>query len=965
MRKEQLLSRLKEMLDNLKRDKDFKLSQENNEKELASIHSQKEILNYQIQELRAKLENDDNYQDFSYMKNQAKIYDYNHRIDKINEEIAQNEVYKTNTDNRILAVTKEIEASKALLSEEQKNLDRLGAELRKLGNNPSPEEDKAILDKIAESRAGIQFVKKELESYNEELKDLQTNKKQIAQRLDTLANSKKIDEELLKDILEFEKNKKDTIDHEKKQRDQEKLSQLQATLKAATKREEYISYDFPLALDALIYAVEKDGITEEQILEELKEMKANMPKQIANKDYVSVVEELEDNRRMQGNITKEKEELEQRLKNNDNYLPSIFAIEVMNQEINELESNVAKYDANIQSIDATIINYENSKKDYEIKIEQEENKKEPLNSQLYDLRLKQIVLPTEVYEAQKDEINQEKKRIQKQINEIDKRIEKFTKSSLSFDLLITLAKKERKNLESLKNYELKLLDSKTKSLDERTSVDKSLMNRDKEKLESLNAQLSILKMRENDLYYDYEVELDEIMSRIKNSKKSYSGAKNNEPAITIGGLEGMNVVVEEPTKDLKQKKDDSIVTPLPAVPVVELPDELSQKSNDDIITPIVPVGELPNELSQKSDDDIITPIVPIVDSNSELAKSSLDGIDPDENLSEEPVVVEGDNEKEDEKDNTPVPIVLWKKAKKSVLEKLRDKEFWKKVKIGLIVAGGLAIGLLLSRCGDEKVVTPTVEEVATVETATPEPSTPETATPETAEEPEIEEEPEAPKKSIEELAWEVIHGDWGNGEERRDRLTEAGYDYEAVQDKVNEILSHMKKPSTGGNTNTGSTGGGTVVNPTPETPVVTNPDVTYPDIIFPNPDYPDPITPDEIPDPELPDPIYPEPDSDPVLDSVEVTVQPGDTFVMDTPDGSVAVDNSNLENSDVAGDVNYDYTTSDSIDSVTFDDSTGSVEVTVNPEEVFAPQDNMTEEKQEDYDAILAEMGISEGGKTR
>ena len=32
-------------------------------------------------------------------------------------------------------------------------------------------------------------------------------------------------------------------------------------------------------------------------------MKANMPKQIANKDYVSVVEELEDNRRMQGNIT--------------------------------------------------------------------------------------------------------------------------------------------------------------------------------------------------------------------------------------------------------------------------------------------------------------------------------------------------------------------------------------------------------------------------------------------------------------------------------------------------------------------------------------------------------------------------------------------------------------------------------------------------------------------------------------
>lgn len=43
-------------------------------------------------------------------------------------------------------------------------------------------------------------------------------------------------------------------------------------------------------------------------------------------------------------------------------------------------------------------------------------------------------------------------------------------------------------------------------------------------------------------------------------------------------------------------------------------------------------------------------------------------------------------------------------------------------------------------------------------------------------------------KSIDELAKEVIRGDWGNGEERRRRLTEAGYDYDAVQKRVNEIL---------------------------------------------------------------------------------------------------------------------------------------------------------------------------------
>ena len=44
------------------------------------------------------------------------------------------------------------------------------------------------------------------------------------------------------------------------------------------------------------------------------------------------------------------------------------------------------------------------------------------------------------------------------------------------------------------------------------------------------------------------------------------------------------------------------------------------------------------------------------------------------------------------------------------------------------------------------------------------------------------------KKTVNELAREVIRGEWGNGSERRVRLTQAGYDYDAVQARVNEIL---------------------------------------------------------------------------------------------------------------------------------------------------------------------------------
>lgn len=47
------------------------------------------------------------------------------------------------------------------------------------------------------------------------------------------------------------------------------------------------------------------------------------------------------------------------------------------------------------------------------------------------------------------------------------------------------------------------------------------------------------------------------------------------------------------------------------------------------------------------------------------------------------------------------------------------------------------------------------------------------------------------KKSVDELAQEVIDGKWGDGEERKSKLEKAGYDYDKVQDRVNEILKEQ------------------------------------------------------------------------------------------------------------------------------------------------------------------------------
>ena len=48
------------------------------------------------------------------------------------------------------------------------------------------------------------------------------------------------------------------------------------------------------------------------------------------------------------------------------------------------------------------------------------------------------------------------------------------------------------------------------------------------------------------------------------------------------------------------------------------------------------------------------------------------------------------------------------------------------------------------------------------------------------------------KKTVSELAQEVLDGKWGNGQERKEKLTQAGYDYNLVQTEVNKLASPKK-----------------------------------------------------------------------------------------------------------------------------------------------------------------------------
>ena len=68
--------------------------------------------------------------------------------------------------------------------------------------------------------------------------------------------------------------------------------------------------------------------------------------------------------------------------------------------------------------------------------------------------------------------------------------------------------------------------------------------------------------------------------------------------------------------------------------------------------------------------------------------------------------------------------------------------------------------------------------------------------------PKYDAEPEAPKveekpkveatKTVTQIAREVLNGKWGNGADRKKRLTDAGYDYSAVQKEVNRLFNSSK-----------------------------------------------------------------------------------------------------------------------------------------------------------------------------
>lgn len=928
--KEELLEKLSEMKQALNSS-----TKEEIEKELQQIENNRNNINFDITELELKLSDDSNYPSFTYMRNQTRIYDCKEKLANLEQEKLENNAKISLANARVNYLEGEISACNELLSEDQNALEELGRQLRSLGETPDEELANKITEEINYHRSNITYLMNELNYYEEERKENVNNLNSYNSKAPQLEDEITKFNDLLVDLNNQEEvDSKNLIDNDKKQQDEEKLKQLKQQIDVLNSRYDYLSYDVSSELVELMYNVENDELDNNQIIEKLNEIKNKIPSNYMEKDYNAIAE----NNSLRTELSNQKAALELKLSDEVNYTPSVFEVEVMHEEISSLENSIFNQEANISSVSAEIGRFERIKQSIDFDIKNSENRITELEHQKESLKLRNIL--SAKTEEETKLISKELKEITKEIENIQSKIARLQKANLEIDLSNVMRKNVKKNLELIKNKDVKELESKRESLNDRKTVNKLAMQEDKKRLQIVTDQITALEHEGRLLNYEFEAGFYEIQEKLNDNKANLNSNESQLEPIKAADI--MKDMYNE--NDLYQdgQFEDMIANnsidmdkkETPYINVVEPVNHVKSDNHEEIEYAFeMPEGEFESEIDDDldyEDDDIIS---------DELEETQ-------EEKSDLPVPVGPiiTHEIENEEENKPVIITGFKKLKDKVVTKLKDKEFVKKATAFFLAATAVAtMGFGLGKLkGKDKIEQPSVEIVDTLPNVK-------------------DEEIEKPideiqnKKSNYEMALEVIRGEWGHNPERKERLETAGYDYYAIQSIVNDLMNDYTKEDNKIEDEKEIVTESTEDEPTIEEDIIQTPTApVLPDQpINPGPVYPNyPINPDPI------YPTKPEPEGT-VSTPDEIELLPGQTLIIDNGNGNIIVDNSNGAN-DNSGLIPENSDNNYLDNGITVEENNnGSLNVTVSSNnDVVSSSSGMTEEKLNDYYKLLEELGI-------
>ena len=640
MAREEILNVLKEL-------------QDMNTNELEDLNISKKIVENEIAKLEEKISDNSNYPVFDYINTRSKINNIDRALTSLSERMDSNDFIVDNENTSVQLLDSEIEKLNAQISETQQQLDDIGRKLRSLGENP----DKDLEEEYSKS---LQEKRENLTNLNDELEACEENKKSSLDSVEKLKDSNRQLTELInrydklkENLNEREKNKED-YDKSKKRLDESRLVELKSSLDAINSRNNYIN---GTVISELISDIENNNISDEDINNRLLELKNNIPSDYIenSSDIIEKVKEKQDN------LTMLISDLQTKLSDEVNYTPSIFATEVYSDEIIDYESRIKSYDNEMSNKDLYISKLEKGIDGINRNITIKEAKIIELQNRIDYLRFE---MTDSSYSKQDlDSFTKEISKNKKEIENIRKQIERLNKNISTKETLISSLKKDRKEVENIKNADLKTLEGLRATLDDRKTLDRVSIANDKKQLEVYLSERKLLESLE----MFYGVEFNKLNIDIKSNNLENNEA---EPIVETKEVEDSVNTENKIEESVEVKEHEDSINSEENIEVVEntsVEETISEENNLETSEDLEP--SLENNLYHVDKlEDIEEPTFQMPEASSlasDIDSSVINSVEP-----EAPILEKDEKEK----------VVGYNPASNTLIEKSKNNKFVSKIK---------------------------------------------------------------------------------------------------------------------------------------------------------------------------------------------------------------------------------------------------------------------------------------------
>lgn len=665
MAREEILNVLKEL-------------QDMNTNELEDLNISKKIVENEIAKLEEKISDNSNYPVFDYINTRSKINNIDRALTSLSEKIVSNDFIVDNENTSVQLLDSEIEKLNAQISETQQQLDDIGRKLRSLGENP----DKDLEEEYSKS---LQEKRENLTNLNDELEACEENKKSSLDSVEKLKDSNRQLTELInrydklkENLNEREKNKED-YDKSKKRLDESRLVELKSSLDAINSRNNYIN---GTVISELISDIENNNISDEDINNRLLELKNNIPSDYIenSSDIIEKVKEKQDN------LTMLISDLQTKLSDEVNYTPSIFATEVYSDEIIDYESRIKSYDNEMSNKDLYISKLEKGIDGINRNITIKEAKIIELQNRIDYLRFE---MTDSSYSKQDlDSFTKEISKNKKEIENIRKQIERLNKNISTKETLISSLKKDRKEVENIKNADLKALEGLRATLDDRKTLDRVSIANDKKQLEVYLSERKLLESLE----MFYGVEFNKLNIDIKSNNLENNEAepivetKEVEDSVNTENKIEESVEVKEHEDSINSEENIEVVENTSVEDAISEENNLENSENIETSENVETSRDLESSLSNNlyhvdKLEDIEEPTFQMPEASSlasDIDSSVINSVEP-----EAPILEKDEKEK----------VVGYNPASNSLVEKSRNTKFISKIKEKLsAIRFSLAVG---------------------------------------------------------------------------------------------------------------------------------------------------------------------------------------------------------------------------------------------------------------------------------